>query len=336
MQKGLVSVLTPAYNTAGYIHRLLDSVLSQTYPQIEMIVIDDGSTDNTVAVVESYVQAFQDKGYTLQCFRQNNAGQSVAIKNGLHKVTGEFLVWPDSDDYYTSPKAIALMVQELENAPEEFQMVRTQMYVVKDKTFELVKVDGLNAHREEPASLFEDCLFAKNKFFYCAGALMIRTKIFYNLTKYDIYTAKDAGQNWQMMLPVLYHYRCRTILQPLYAYVVRESSHSRGLYSGYEAKVRKFEAYMMTTIETVKRIKGIPSDIAKQYERQLNQKYYKQLLNLAIRTHHRKDAQDWMKLLRDLGQVSIKEKVIALFLKIEGGTYVISGCQRLIRKLKRQ
>lgn len=336
MQKGLVSVLTPAYNTASYIPRLLDSVLSQTYPHIEMVVIDDGSTDNTSAVVESYIQPFQNKGYTLQCFRQDNAGQTVAIKNGLHKVTGEFLVWPDSDDYYASSEAIALMVQELENAPEEFQMVRTQELLVKDKTFEPIKVFGLNANREEPASLFEDCLLARNKFLYCAGAYMVRTKVFYDLTKFDIYTTKDAGQNWQMLLPVLYHYRCKTILQPLYNYVAREASHSRGQYQGYEAKVRKTKAFLNTAIETVKRIKGIPSDLAKQYERQLKQKYYKQLRNLAICFHRRRDAQKWMLLLMKVSRKSLKDNVMGFLLNIKGGTYLIKGCQFFYRKLKRK
>ena len=65
MQKGLVSLLTPCYNAGHLIHRLLDSVLNQTYPFIEMIVIDDGSTDNSEQVIRSYISRFEERGYIL-------------------------------------------------------------------------------------------------------------------------------------------------------------------------------------------------------------------------------------------------------------------------------
>ena len=55
MQKGLVSILTPCYNTGSIVHRLLDSILAQDYPSIEMFAINDGSTDNTEVVIKSYI-----------------------------------------------------------------------------------------------------------------------------------------------------------------------------------------------------------------------------------------------------------------------------------------
>ena len=64
-KKGLVTIITPSYNSAHLIIRLLDSVLTQTYPNVEMFVIDDGSTDDTKDVVESYILAFQRRGYVL-------------------------------------------------------------------------------------------------------------------------------------------------------------------------------------------------------------------------------------------------------------------------------
>lgn len=63
MQKGLVSIITPCYNTGGVIHRLLDSVLEQDYPSISMLVIDDGSADNSKEVILSYIPLFEKKGY---------------------------------------------------------------------------------------------------------------------------------------------------------------------------------------------------------------------------------------------------------------------------------
>ena len=86
MSQDLVSILTPCYNTGKYIHRLLDSVLSQTYSAIEMIVVDDGSTDNSKDIIKSYIPKFEARGYELKYLYQENSGQSVAIQKGLHLV----------------------------------------------------------------------------------------------------------------------------------------------------------------------------------------------------------------------------------------------------------
>ena len=93
-KKGLVSIITPCYNTAGYLHRLLESVVKQTYPDIEMFVIDDGSKDNPKEIVERYIPEFRQRGYQLTYIHQVNSGQSVAIKRGLEMISGEFFVWP--------------------------------------------------------------------------------------------------------------------------------------------------------------------------------------------------------------------------------------------------
>ena len=215
-QNPLVSILTPMYNTEKYVHRLLDSVLAQDYPAIEMVVVDDGSTDGSRAVVESYVGRFAAKGYALRCFHQPNSGQSVAIKNGLWRVTGAYLAWPDSDDFYTTPDAISKMVHALATAPPEFQLVRTQVRYVQDPSLELLRIEGLDAREEEDPSLFEDCLFTLNGFYHCAGSYLVRTAVLKDLTGFDIYTEKNAGQNWQLLVPILYRYRCKTILEPLF------------------------------------------------------------------------------------------------------------------------
>ena len=149
MQGKLVSILTPMYNTEKYVHRLLDSVLSQDYPAIEMIVIDDGSTDGSREVVERYAGRFSGKGFTRRYVYQPNSGQSVAVRNGLQLVTGEYLAWPDSDDYYTTGDAVSKMVKVLESSDPAFQIVRTQVRYVNDPSLELLGIKGTDAHEEE-------------------------------------------------------------------------------------------------------------------------------------------------------------------------------------------
>lgn len=96
-----INIVTPVYNGEQYIHRLLDSILMQTYPDIMMYVIDDGSTDGTKAVVEHYVPLFVNRGYDLHYVYQENGGQSAALNRGLKYIDGDYFLWPDADDWYS-------------------------------------------------------------------------------------------------------------------------------------------------------------------------------------------------------------------------------------------
>lgn len=259
MRKGLVSILTPCYNGESFIHRLLDSILAQTYPDVEMIVVDDGSTDRSYDIARGYIPRFEERGYSLRCVRQPNSGQSVAIDNGLKLIRGEFLVWPDSDDFYASGFAIEKMVRRLEEASPEFAMVRTMERLVDENDLgKELGVHGVYAQEEESARLFYDCLFCDNHFYFVPGAYMIRVEALIRTNGLSIYTEKNAGQNWQLLLPVLYSYRCLTIKEILYTVLVRQSSHSRGQYSGYERMLVRYDSYRKTILATLDRMLLLP------------------------------------------------------------------------------
>ena len=288
MPQSLVSLLTPCYNTGKYIHRLLDSVLNQSYSSIEMVVIDDGSADNSKDIILSYVDRFSQKGYSLKYLYQSNSGQSVAIQNGLQYVNGKYLAWPDSDDFYASNDAIEKMVSALENATDDFAMVRTQEQLLDENDLHRVGVFGLHVKENEEKSLFEDCLFVKKGYYFPPGAYMVNFQKLLNSTELPIFTAKNAGQNWQLMLPVLWNYRCFSIPEILYSVLVRSSSHSRGQYKGYEATVAKIDAYMQTILGTLDRIKGMDKKIREKYKIAIKNKYYTELMWLAIQYSQKK------------------------------------------------
>src|SRR3954469_15054656 len=93
----LISVILPVYNRANWVSRAIDSVLSQTYQNFELLVIDDGSTDDTSRVLESY-------GSRIKVLKQAHAGAEAARNLGLEYARGEFVAFIDSDDMWSADR----------------------------------------------------------------------------------------------------------------------------------------------------------------------------------------------------------------------------------------
>ena len=96
MNDELVSIITPCYNGEKYISETIDSVLGQTYPNFEMIVVDDGSKDNSARVVQKY----QQKDKRIKLIKQNNAGSAAARNNGIRHANGQYIALLDADDVW--------------------------------------------------------------------------------------------------------------------------------------------------------------------------------------------------------------------------------------------
>lgn len=249
MEARLVSVLTPVYNGESYITRLLDSVLGQTYPYIEMILADDGSTDATLEIAETYIPRFKEKGYSLTIISALHKNASAAINKGLSYVKGEYLVWPDSDDELL-PDSVETRVCFLQQHPE-YQCVRSVMEYVSGETGEPVKsVERLGDLAK--TEIFLDVLDGRT--FVCCGCYMFKTEPFFQIYPSRKVPEYDVGQNFQMLLPFLYQYQCPTIDQKLYRVYVRSDSHSRRSLSRQEnmVKFKQFEQLLDEIAEICK------------------------------------------------------------------------------------
>lgn len=247
----LVSILTPCYNSGSFLHVLLDSILLQDYPSIEMYAINDGSTDNTKQIIQAYIPFFEQKGYSLGYIYQAHAGQSGAINKGLKLIKGKYLLWPDSDDYYAAPNAISKLVSKLEGSDESVSMIRCLPTYVNQSGNAYTESRIANLDKED---LFEDCIFGRNGFWYLSGGYMVKTSILDKTVRNrNISTAKHAGQNWQLLLPLLYGYKCLTIKEYLYNVTVREDSHSRGKYKTHDELLNKYKDFEYVLIQTLKR-----------------------------------------------------------------------------------
>ncbi len=112
MSNKLVSIIIPAYNAEKYIKEAVDSALAQTYPSVEVIVVDDGSTDGTKKVLEPYIAAQK-----IVYVHQSNGGLAASRNAGIKAAKGEFIAFLDADDMFL-PEKVGSQMKALEVHPD--------------------------------------------------------------------------------------------------------------------------------------------------------------------------------------------------------------------------
>lgn len=148
----LVSVIIPAYNRVAYVDQTVRSVLEQTYPHVELIVVDDGSSDGTYERLQQYGDAIR----LLTHEGHSNRGQSAALNLGLAAARGEYIAILDSDDYW-APEKLARQVAYLE-AHAEIGLVYCNGYHV-DADGNILYPFHADSHSEpnDPNRVLLDC-----------------------------------------------------------------------------------------------------------------------------------------------------------------------------------
>lgn len=279
IKKPLVSIITPCYNSEKYIDRFLKSLLEQTYDKIQLIIVNDGSTDNTMNIVNRYIEIYNQRGFILTIINQENQGLGGAINTGLKHVKGEYFAWCDSDNFYTNDY-IEEKVNFFRNNPQ-FSIVRCDGYIVKSDN--LNKILGNMAHSKNDRTeqhMFLNCLYVQDFHFGCA---MIRTKDFDLINpKREIYKSRE-GQNWQLLLPMFYHYLSGYIDKPMFYFVYRADSISNiTKMFGIEKRIEQIEEYERIIINTLKTIK-MDAEEYEKYVYNIHNKYLIDKFFIAIR-----------------------------------------------------
>ncbi|MEQ1762399.1 MAG: glycosyltransferase family 2 protein [Pyrinomonadaceae bacterium] len=122
-----LTVVTPAYNQGDFLRDTIESVLSQDYPNIEYVVLDDGSTDDTPKILAEYGDRFVWE-------TQPNMGQTPTINKGWAMTSGEIITWLNSDDTFYSPTSVSEALQHLIDDPELGIIFGDSMFTEADGT----------------------------------------------------------------------------------------------------------------------------------------------------------------------------------------------------------
>lgn len=319
-----VSIITPCLNGEKFVKRYVDSVLNQTYENIELIFINDGSIDKTEEIVKSYINKFQQKGMNLIYIYQKNTGQAAALNAGLKLFTGDYLTWPDSDDFLDSD-SIKKKVDFLEKN-KEYGLVRTDMNIFdeNDLNTSLGFISGKNPNRFKKY-IFEDLI---SEFTYCSnGCYMVRVSAFLDVNpKREIYVS-STGQNWQMLLPVTYKYKCGYIDEPLYNYVVRSDSHSHIdeniNIETYLKKYRMHEDTLRNVINSMEVDKVL-------YNNLITEKYARRKLNLAVTYRNKELLVQQYNVLKNMKLLNTRDRIMV----INGESMIFNYIFKICKKIK--
>jgi glycosyltransferase involved in cell wall biosynthesis len=145
MKLSLISCIVPVFNGERYLRETLDSILAQTYRPLEVIVVDDGSTDGTAAVAAGY-------GERVRRVWQANAGEVVARNRGLHEAGGEFIAFLDADDRW-HPEKLSRQLARFNERPElDLCFTRFQNFWMPELAQEKKRHQGNPLY--EPASAY--------------------------------------------------------------------------------------------------------------------------------------------------------------------------------------
>lgn len=190
------SFIVPVYNTSKYLDKCLKSLVNQTFNDFEIIIVNDGSTDNSKSIISNY----QKKYNNIKLINQKNQGLSSARNNGVKEASGKYLLFIDSDDYVECN-----LLKEIDKEINEVEVLRYQVMIEDEdgnnvKTFNEKNFDVINGfdafkmlsnyHFVEPA-----CLYVFKKDYYLDNNFKFETGVYhedYGLIPYVIYKARKV------------------------------------------------------------------------------------------------------------------------------------------------
>lgn len=185
-----ISVIIPVYNTGRYLERCIYSVLEQTYDNLEIILINDGSTDNSQIIIDRFVNQFPDKVVALF---QHNSGQSAARNNGLKHVTGKYIFFLDSDDWLQK-NLFRLLYDKIKTCDDDICVCNINFYYDESpKPSDFISIFRINKYLPQKfcwGKLIKNSYWSNNEFKFIEGIfyedLELVPKILFNTSRISI------------------------------------------------------------------------------------------------------------------------------------------------------
>lgn len=204
-----VSIILPVYNVAAYLHQCVDSLLSQTYTDLEIILVDDGSKDESGSICDQYAH----NDHRVVVIHQENAGAANAKNAGLDRASGVFITFMDSDDY-AEPNWIETMLEALERTGADVvECDFDKIYVNRSEIANNYEQEWLYTAEEYLGQYLNNwtCSLFWNKLFRAELVRDVRFRRERRCIDDEFFTYKAVGSATKIVriADVLYHYRQR-------------------------------------------------------------------------------------------------------------------------------
>ncbi len=200
----LVSIVIPTYNRQEFLKESIESVLDQTYKNIELIIVDDGSIDNTKAVVENYLSDSR-----IKYIYQTNMGISFARNNGIKFSKGEYLMFLDDDDIYF-PYAVEKLLNFLKKQPDNVKLIYGDIIYFHGNNKTFIREKNVLSKPE----LFVNYIVGSN--FTTPGQMIIKSQAIKDVGMYDVNFKNSA--DYELWTKIIYKYDIAKIDIPITLY----------------------------------------------------------------------------------------------------------------------
>jgi len=182
-----ISVVIPTYNRARQVQAALKSVLAQTYPKFEAIVVDDGSTDGTGEAIQRFIRQQSGSGKQTRYFFQPNQGSSVARNKGIEQARGDWVAFLDSDDVWL-PEKLELQVRAIQQFKDECGACVTDARMVNDLGMDASSFRCFGRHYDQTVGIASDALVSNAKGFsgFWLSTLLVRADLVRYVDGFDV------------------------------------------------------------------------------------------------------------------------------------------------------
>ncbi|MBE6985059.1 MAG: glycosyltransferase [Ruminococcaceae bacterium] len=299
----LVSVIIPCYNAERYLDMSIGSVFEQDYNSIELIIVNDGSTDRSEEIIFSWKKRFEEKGLSLVYVHQENKGLGGAINTGLKYVSGEYITLLDADDQFLQG-SIRKRAEYLASHPE-CSGVRSNGWYVKGERRWLF----ITEEKEKNISdLFTALSLGQTNNW--AGTYMLRTDVFFTVYPDRNIFPSRLGQNLQLLLPVSYKRKVGYIDEPLTEYFIYDNSHSHAsdLHERKVVEERNSEGYREIYFKILNMLTTDTNEL-ELYGNMYNSTFYRREMRRMLGYKDVKKAKHYYKLLKTTQYCTISDSI---------------------------